>query len=381
MRSSPSRPTRTGPRRRTAVVLCNLGTPDAPTPAAVRRYLARVPERSARRRDPAPASGGRSCTASSCAFGRRARRASTRASGRRKARRSRSGPRSRRCCSAAISASAATASSCATRCATARRRSRRCSTRSRRPAPIGSWCCRSIRSIRPRRPAASATRSRRGCGASATFPELRLVKHYHDDAGYIDALAARVNEHWRVNGRADRLVLSFHGLPRRSLTLGDPYHCECLKTARLLAERLKVREDFVAVTFQSRFGRAEWLQPYTEPTLVALARAGVGRVDVLLPRLHLRLPRDARGDRPGSARRLPRRRRQGVPVRRLPERPARMDRRPGRRRHPPPPGLGHRPRSTPTTLESERRRRLAAGAAGLIPVDSGFGRLRQPCAP
>jgi len=115
------------------------------------------------------------------------------------------------------------------------------------------------------------------------LPELRLVKHYHDDAGYIGALAARVSEHWRVNGRGDRLVLSFHGLPRRSLTLGDPYHCECLKTSRLLAERLKVREDFVAVTFQSRFGRAEWLQPYTEPTLVALARSGVGRVDVLCP--------------------------------------------------------------------------------------------------
>jgi protoporphyrin/coproporphyrin ferrochelatase len=115
------------------------------------------------------------------------------------------------------------------------------------------------------------------------LPELRLVKHYHDDAGYIGALAARVNEHWRVNGRSDRLVVSFHGLPRRSLALGDPYHCECLKTARLLAERLKVREDFVAVTFQSRFGRAEWLQPYTKPTLVALARSGIGRVDVLCP--------------------------------------------------------------------------------------------------
>ena len=78
-------------------------------------------------------------------------------------------------------------------------------------------------------------------------------------------------------------MLSFHGLPRRSLALGDPYHCECLKTGRLLAERLKVREDFVAITFQSRFGKAEWLQPYTEPTLVALAGAGVGRVDVFCP--------------------------------------------------------------------------------------------------
>jgi ferrochelatase len=115
------------------------------------------------------------------------------------------------------------------------------------------------------------------------LPELRFVKHYHDDPGYIDALAQRVLEHWRVNGRPDKLVLSFHGLPSRSLMLGDPYHCECLKTGRLVAERLKVREDFVVVTFQSRFGRAEWLQPYTEPTLVALARDGVGRVDVFCP--------------------------------------------------------------------------------------------------
>jgi protoporphyrin/coproporphyrin ferrochelatase len=114
-------------------------------------------------------------------------------------------------------------------------------------------------------------------------PELRFVKHYHDDEGYLNALVARVNEHWRVNGRPDKLVLSFHGLPRRSLSLGDPYHCECLKTGRLVAERLRVRDDLVVVTFQSRFGRAQWLQPYTEPTLVELARAGVGRVDVFCP--------------------------------------------------------------------------------------------------
>ena len=115
------------------------------------------------------------------------------------------------------------------------------------------------------------------------LPEIRFVRHYHDDAGYIGALAARVNEHWMTHGRPDRLVLSFHGLPKRSLTLGDPYHCECQKTGRLLAERLKLREDFVTVTFQSRFGKAEWLKPYTEPTLVALAKEGVARVDVFCP--------------------------------------------------------------------------------------------------
>ena len=115
------------------------------------------------------------------------------------------------------------------------------------------------------------------------LPELRFVKHWHDDPGYIGALARRVSDHWMTHGRPDRLVLSFHGLPRRSLLLGDPYHCECLKTGRLLSERLKVRDDFVAVTFQSRFGKAEWLKPYTEPTLIALAKEGVARVDVFCP--------------------------------------------------------------------------------------------------
>jgi len=115
------------------------------------------------------------------------------------------------------------------------------------------------------------------------LPELRFVKHYHDDPGYIGALARRVNDHWMMHGRPDRLVLSFHGLPKRSLTLGDPYHCECLKTGRLLTERLKLREENVVVTFQSRFGKAEWLKPYTQPTLIALAKQGVNRVDVFCP--------------------------------------------------------------------------------------------------
>ena len=116
-----------------------------------------------------------------------------------------------------------------------------------------------------------------------TLPEMRFVNHYHDDAGYISALARSVSDHWQTHGRPDRLVLSFHGVPKRTLLLGDPYHCECLKTARLLTERLGLPADMVNVTFQSRFGKAEWLQPYTEPTLVALAKGGVARVDVLCP--------------------------------------------------------------------------------------------------
>ncbi len=116
-----------------------------------------------------------------------------------------------------------------------------------------------------------------------TLPELRFVNRYHDDPAYIAALAKRVTDHWTASGRPDKLVLSFHGVPKRTLTLGDPYHCECLKTARLLTEHLRVKAEQVVVTFQSRLGRAEWLQPYTEPTLIELARAGVKRVDVMCP--------------------------------------------------------------------------------------------------
>ncbi len=114
-------------------------------------------------------------------------------------------------------------------------------------------------------------------------PELRLIKHYHDDEGYIDALAASVRAHWEQHGRPDKLVMSFHGVPKRTLLLGDPYHCECYKTARLLGQKLGLMKDDYLVTFQSRFGKAEWLQPYTAPTLESLAKQGVGRVDVMCP--------------------------------------------------------------------------------------------------
>ncbi len=114
-------------------------------------------------------------------------------------------------------------------------------------------------------------------------PELRFVNHYHDDPAYIDALKTSVQQHWMAHGRPDKLVMSFHGMPERTLHLGDPYHCECHKTGRLLAEALGLKKEDYAVTFQSRFGKAKWLEPYTEPTLVQLAQAGVGRVDVVCP--------------------------------------------------------------------------------------------------
>ena len=114
-------------------------------------------------------------------------------------------------------------------------------------------------------------------------PALRLLKHFHDDPGYVAALAQSVREHWETHGRGERLVMSFHGLPRFSLDRGDPYHCECHKTGRLLGEALGLSPDEYLVTFQSRFGRAEWLQPYTQDTVEALARNGVRRLDVVCP--------------------------------------------------------------------------------------------------
>ena len=115
------------------------------------------------------------------------------------------------------------------------------------------------------------------------LPELRFVNRYHDDAGYIAALAGSIQRYWATHGQPDQLVMSFHGVPERTLALGDPYHCECFKTARLLAQALGLNQEQFKVTFQSRLGRAKWLEPYTEPTLIALGKSGVRRVDVVCP--------------------------------------------------------------------------------------------------
>ncbi len=119
--------------------------------------------------------------------------------------------------------------------------------------------------------------------AARRMPELRFINEFHDHPGYIAALAERVRAHWAAHGRGERLVLSFHGVPHRSLTLGDPYHCQCHKTARLLGRALGLVGDELMLTFQSRFGKARWLEPYTEPTLRELAAQGVKRVDVMCP--------------------------------------------------------------------------------------------------
>lgn len=115
------------------------------------------------------------------------------------------------------------------------------------------------------------------------MPELRLVNHYHDHPAYIAALAASVREQWKQQPRGQLLLMSFHGIPKRNLTLGDPYFCECHKTARLLAEALELKAQEWRVTFQSRFGKAEWLQPYTDKTLQALPSDGIKAVDIICP--------------------------------------------------------------------------------------------------
>ncbi|MGJ7508917.1 ferrochelatase [Variovorax sp. GT1P44] len=114
-------------------------------------------------------------------------------------------------------------------------------------------------------------------------PEFRFVNDYHDDPLYIDALTRSVSRHWQQNGRGDQLVMSFHGIPERNIRLGDPYQAQCLVTARLLADSLQLTPSQYRVTFQSRFGRAKWLEPYTEPTLRELGASGVERVDVMCP--------------------------------------------------------------------------------------------------
>ncbi len=114
-------------------------------------------------------------------------------------------------------------------------------------------------------------------------PALRTIKNFHDNLGYIKALANNINEYWMKNGRPEKLLMSFHGLPQFSLDKGDPYHCECHKTARLLAQELGLKPEQYALSFQSRFGKAEWLKPYTTATLQEFGKQKIKRVDVVCP--------------------------------------------------------------------------------------------------
>ena len=114
-------------------------------------------------------------------------------------------------------------------------------------------------------------------------PELRFVNQYADDPGYVNACAEQIKHYWATHKRGQKLLFSFHGLPKKYLTAGDPYHCQCHKTARLIAEKLQLDKTEWVLTFQSRFGREEWLQPYTNKTLETLPSKGVKSVDVFCP--------------------------------------------------------------------------------------------------
>jgi len=114
-------------------------------------------------------------------------------------------------------------------------------------------------------------------------PESRSIDSYHDAPGYIGALAASVREYWVQNGRSEKLLLSFHGVPKSTLLNGDPYQIQCLETARLLTDELELDDDDWILSFQSRVGRQEWLSPYTDETVRDLGKQGVRRIDVVCP--------------------------------------------------------------------------------------------------
>jgi protoporphyrin/coproporphyrin ferrochelatase len=114
-------------------------------------------------------------------------------------------------------------------------------------------------------------------------PEVKIVKEFHNHPAYVKAIAKNVNEYWMKHGRPNRLLISFHGIPRAGVDAGDPYEAQCLESGRLIAAELGWMDKRTQVTFQSRFGRAEWLKPYTADTLKALGREGVERVDVICP--------------------------------------------------------------------------------------------------
>ncbi len=115
------------------------------------------------------------------------------------------------------------------------------------------------------------------------IPELRTVHDYHDDDAYIDAVVASIRDAWAEQGEPEKLVFSYHGIPERYSDAGDPYFFQCHETTRRVVARLGLDEGRYEVTFQSRFGREEWVKPYTDMTLQAMAKAGVKRVHVVCP--------------------------------------------------------------------------------------------------
>ncbi len=115
------------------------------------------------------------------------------------------------------------------------------------------------------------------------IPEIRFVNQYFEEKNYIKALAKSIEEFWKKNEKPQKLIFSYHGIPKKYLLKGDPYHCFCLKTSRLVKEYLKLKDEEILTTFQSRFGSQEWLQPYTDQTLKALPKQDVKKVHIISP--------------------------------------------------------------------------------------------------
>jgi ferrochelatase len=115
-------------------------------------------------------------------------------------------------------------------------------------------------------------------------PSLRFLPPYYDEPAYVEALASDIERQLGgLSFEPELLMLSFHGMPQRTFDLGDPYHCHCMKTARLLSEKLGNERMRIVTTFQSRFGRAKWLEPATDTTLIAEAQAGTRKVAIVAP--------------------------------------------------------------------------------------------------
>ena len=115
------------------------------------------------------------------------------------------------------------------------------------------------------------------------IPEMRFINQYFEEKNYIEALSNSIKSFWKKTPKPQKIIFSYHGIPKRYLTNGDPYHCFCLKTTRLVKENMGLSDDEIMTTFQSRFGREEWLKPYTSETLKELPKQGIKNIHIISP--------------------------------------------------------------------------------------------------
>lgn len=115
------------------------------------------------------------------------------------------------------------------------------------------------------------------------IPEMRFINQYFEEKNYIEALSNSIKSFWKKTSKPQKIIFSYHGIPKRYLTNGDPYHCFCLKTTRLVKEQMGLSDDEIMTTFQSRFGREEWLKPYTSETLKELPKQGIKNIHIISP--------------------------------------------------------------------------------------------------